>query len=1332
MSKLNLKTWMITVLLSLFSSAFAQTVQFYGFSQSQGVYEELHAPVNIITATDINLENTRYQVNLPFDFPFNNQDHTSLYVHSSGFVSFGATAPYGSTPISNSVTTFDGAISALGAYLTGRYNSTENIAATISYETTGTAPNREFVIQWKNFGYFEYAQSLVNTYDLNFQIRLKENGEINFVYDLSSTGNPSSFNAQIGLRGATSSDFHNRYAQGTATYNLASTTRGGSNTSVTYIYNNQLPASGLTFTWIPPAECIAPTDQPTNLVATKDGIITTVSYTAAQADRYLVLRTPEGVAHNAPQNGTNYTKGNGAVNTELNAHVSHITEATSFIENATNSGIQGNTAYTYTVYAVNSSCLNGPLYNLIDPLTADVVTCPAPINTINVTSADASSFGISWVPNNGSALERSYVIEVATDNQFTSPVQGSPFTTSDTSYTIDQLTPSTTYYYRIKAVTSCGESILSSVKTIATACIPVTELNEDFNGSTSLPACWSSVIRNVSSSTVSITGTGGVGGTNGVNLYGNTNMDNATADLILVTPNLSNISSGLYRVKFDAKKGSAADIKLVVGTLDNNTASAVFTPKGGALELTTEFQTYYVYFTDYQGTDAYIGFKRKGTSTYTNLFIDNVVWEPAPACAEVSGLTATNLTISTATLSWSGAGASYDIEFGLSGFTPQGVPSENLSGVANHQLISGLADATSYQYYVRQNCTSTGDGFGPWAGPFTFTTATKGHIGSQGTITSTSFPIESNYNFNYSQQIYLASELQAVLEPGETLITKIRFKQALLATYPERYNNWTVYLGNTDLDGFATATSWIPVNELTQSFQGELTFAANTWFDIELDTPFQWDGTSNLVVAVHEEVAGYSNSSFAAYAAEGANRGILYREDTNSPDPSNPPGAYTRNSNIAQIQIVAEAAEVVVDAVEITVENNAVPEITTIGGTLQLEAAITPSTSSQEVTWTVESGNAFVSVDSNGLVTGLTNGTATVRATSVEDITKYDEIIITVNTDSDDYCAVSVEYNVEPITLVDFSDLNNPSSAVVDGTPAYEDFTSMTAHVEQSETYTITVKGNTNGNFEHDIRVFIDWNQDLEFNMATEFYTVSLLPSTGEDAVEATINITVPADALPGNTRLRIIKDMWNVYEEGEFDACTDPYYGQVEDYTVNVSGAIEVTSVNITTENNVTPEITVENGTLQLEATINPLTVSQDVTWTIESGSTVVSIDQNGLVTALANGTAIVRATSVTDNTRYDEIEITVNIDFVGLETLENSISVYPNPVAEFVTVSLNREFASVTIQLVDISGKQVLEAAYSNTDSIQIDCSAFIPGVYQLIIRTEAYSVIKKIHKQ
>ncbi len=275
-----------------------------------------------------------------------------------------------------------------------------------------------------------------------------------------------------------------------------------------------------------------------------------------------------------------------------------------------------------------------------------------------------------------------------------------------------------------------------------------------------------------------------------------------------------------------------------------------------------------------------------------------------PVCMTPTTPTASNITIGSAVLSWTSTASLFDIKYGAPGFN---VATEGTlqTAVSNSYLLPGLAHSTAYQYYVRTNCGV--DGVSDWAGPFSFTTAIPGQIGT-GTATSSNFPILSNYVYNYSQQIYLSSELHAVLEPGSTYITKIRFKQVSLGTQ-STYNNWTVYMANTAKTTFATASDWVPYSSLDQVFSGVLTFATNSWVEITLDTPFIWDGISNLIVAVDENTAGYSSSSFAAFNS-GTDRGILYYSDSINPDPVSPPTSgdyFIKSTTIAQAQFVATA-----------------------------------------------------------------------------------------------------------------------------------------------------------------------------------------------------------------------------------------------------------------------------------------------------------------------------------------------------------------------------------------------------------------------------------------
>lgn len=174
------------------------------------------------------------------------------------------------------------------------------------------------------------------------------------------------------------------------------------------------------------------------------------------------------------------------------------------------------------------------------------------------------------------------------------------------------------------------------------------------------------------------------------------------------------------------------------------------------------------------------------------------------------------------------------------------------------------------------------------------------------------------------------------------------------------------------------------------------------------------------------------------------------------------------------------------------------------------------------------------------------------------------------------YCGPLIySSGVEPITSVDFGGMVNTSPAATGGT-AHELFLSKIANVRQEGTFPIKLQGNTDGGFTTKFIVFIDWNQDGDFLDAGETYfdtvatTIQVVGSTGTDGKEAIGDIVVPADALLGNTRMRIKKNFSGTtfypnpcFSGGTLAAGTNSGFGQAEDYTVNVGAKLGVSSVN-------------------------------------------------------------------------------------------------------------------------------------------------------------------------
>lgn len=91
-------------------------------------------------------------------------------------------------------------------------------------------------------------------------------------------------------------------------------------------------------------------------------------------------------------------------------------------------------------------------------------------------------------------------------------------------------------------------------------------------------------------------------------------------------------------------------------------------------------------------------------------------------CPDPSALSASNITSSSADLSWTenGLATTWDIEFGQSGFAPTGTPT--FSGVtSNPYSQTGLTPGTAYEFYVRSDCG--GGDQSNWVGPYSFTTS---------------------------------------------------------------------------------------------------------------------------------------------------------------------------------------------------------------------------------------------------------------------------------------------------------------------------------------------------------------------------------------------------------------------------------------------------------------------------------------------------------------------------------------------------------------------------------------------------------------------------------
>lgn len=211
------------------------------------------------------------------------------------------------------------------------------------------------------------------------------------------------------------------------------------------------------------------------------------------------------------------------------------------------------------------------------------------------------------------------------------------------------------------------------------------------------------------------------------------------------------------------------------------------------------------------------------------------------------------------------------------------------------------------------------------------------------------------------------------------------------------------------------------------------------------------------------------------------------------------------------------------------------------------------------------------------------------------------------------YCAEQYVSNVEPITYVKFDSIENNSSATVSGIE-HEDFTNLSTTVKQGALYSITLKGNTDGTYTNYFTVFFDWNQDFDFDDADERYDIgSIFNSTGLDSIAISKSILVPATAIIGSTRMRVVKH-YASYQTAPCLSGGFSHYGQAEDYTIvvdagtNCSGTPNVTLATGPTSSCIDSLITVSVSGLSTTIGITFQWQSSNVganSWTNISGAT-------------------------------------------------------------------------------------------------------------------------------
>ncbi|MBO7529687.1 MAG: DUF2436 domain-containing protein, partial [Bacteroidales bacterium] len=130
-----------------------------------------------------------------------------------------------------------------------------------------------------------------------------------------------------------------------------------------------------------------------------------------------------------------------------------------------------------------------------------------------------------------------------------------------------------------------------------------------------------------------------------------------------------------------------------------------------------------------------------------------------------------------------------------------------------------------------------------------------------GTATSYYVPFNSLWGYSFVEQVYLADEIGMA-----GTINSISFNMS--ETAADFTSEFDIFMKNVERTQFASGTDFESVTASNLVYSGSITFQPG-WTTITLDTPFAYDGTSNLMIGVHEKTSGYSTRYFYYTAVEG-------------------------------------------------------------------------------------------------------------------------------------------------------------------------------------------------------------------------------------------------------------------------------------------------------------------------------------------------------------------------------------------------------------------------------------------------------------------------------
>lgn len=548
----------------------------------------------------------------------------------------------------------------------------------------------------------------------------------------------------------------------------------------------------------------------------------------------------------------------------------------------------------------------------IDNFRITMSTCIAPENLTahNITYKQAE---LSWAPGDATQWDVYYT---TSSDQPAADVVPQYVGSNTLPLTITGLDENTTYYAYVR--TNCGNEVsVWAPVTFTTQCsavsgIPYSE-NFDNTAVSDVPSCWTRFSTNEGTEYPYVSTTQHASGSSALYFYNPYstsayNYSYAATEAIDMSTYPSN--SLLVTFKSLTTNEDYGDVRVGIMT-DPNDVSTFSTLMSLSSTDYENVDTWYereVVIPNHYDEPVYLAFMTPAVD-YSTFYIDDVEINPMPTCSDLTNLTVTDFAGTSAKVTWDAApygNHPYILEYKESESATWN-PAITLS--ETYYMLSGLDIETSYDVRVTTDCATATEQ------TISFTTACLNGVGGginggspepvaggpmpevtigEGTSTTYHLPTNTLYNYSVVEQIYLASEIGTA-----GTINTISFPYSGGSAVSRNVN---VYLVPTNLSSFESTASWIEPTASNLVYSGTMSCSgSDPRLTITLTTPFEYDGTSNLALIMHDNTGTWSSRYFYTYST-GSNRALyVYRDGSSYDINSLPSYSGTQSTNNSQV-----------------------------------------------------------------------------------------------------------------------------------------------------------------------------------------------------------------------------------------------------------------------------------------------------------------------------------------------------------------------------------------------------------------------------------------------